>query len=118
MPRGIRSRGQESSPALSGPGAAEYGARWESERIIDSHPRVAIGYYNPLVPAVNLDNNDFGRNDRPLPVNAGTPSDLRAMESPSAGNRAPLSSQDLQEAIFLFLPPPTRRRRRAIRVTR
>ncbi|MDO7656901.1 MAG: hypothetical protein MUR21_01655 [OM182 bacterium] len=44
--------------AIYQPGVADYGVRWESERIIDTHPRTARGYYNPLVPAVNRDNND------------------------------------------------------------
>ncbi|MBL6804767.1 MAG: hypothetical protein ISQ56_05520 [Pseudomonadales bacterium] len=44
--------------AIYRPAAADYGSRWERVGIIDSHPQVAIGYYNPLVPAVNPDNND------------------------------------------------------------
>ena len=77
--------------AIYRPGAAEYGARWESERIIDSHPRVAIGYYNPLVPAVNLDNNDSAETTvlSPLtqaPLATFVPWNLRA---PATG--APLS---------------------------
>ena len=44
--------------AIYQPGVADYGMRWASERIIDTHPQTARGYYNPLVPAVNLDNND------------------------------------------------------------
>lgn len=44
--------------AIYQPGVADYGVRWESERIIDTHPQTARGYYNPLVPAVNRDNND------------------------------------------------------------
>lgn len=37
----------------------EYGGRFRSERIIDSHPTATDQYYGTLVPAVNSDNNDF-----------------------------------------------------------
>ncbi|MEX0965124.1 MAG: alpha/beta hydrolase domain-containing protein [Pseudohongiellaceae bacterium] len=40
------------------PGFADYGDRWDSERIIDRHPLTAASYYTALVPAVNKDNND------------------------------------------------------------
>lgn len=53
-----RLRGINHPASLYRPAAADYGDRWETQRIIDTHPQSAIGYYNPLVPAVNLDNND------------------------------------------------------------
>lgn len=51
-------RGVNHPRDLYRPAAAEYGERWAVGRIIDTHPTQALGYYNPLVPAVNLDNND------------------------------------------------------------
>lgn len=40
-------------------GLADWGDRWWQQRIIDKHPVGTEQYYNPLVPAVNMDNNDF-----------------------------------------------------------
>ncbi len=51
-------RGINHPSAIYRPAAADYGERWEASQIIDNHPQQAIAYYNPLVPAVNLDNND------------------------------------------------------------
>lgn len=39
-------------------GYADYGDRWLSEGIVDIHPTATDKFYNPLVPAVNTDNND------------------------------------------------------------
>ena len=51
-------RGVNHPADLYRPAAADYGDRWAEQRIIDRHPQQALGYYGPLVPAVNLDNND------------------------------------------------------------
>lgn len=42
-------------------GRANWGDRWEQQRIIDRHPTGTDQYYRPLVPAVNTDNNDLAR---------------------------------------------------------
>ncbi len=41
------------------PRHANYGPRWESERIIDQHPIDSDHYYRALVPAVDANNNDL-----------------------------------------------------------
>lgn len=41
------------------PAHANYGARWEGERIIDSHPDYSDHFYGALVPAVDNNNNDL-----------------------------------------------------------
>ncbi len=43
------------------PAHANYGARWENERIIDTHPDYSDHDYGALVPAVNADNNDLAQ---------------------------------------------------------
>lgn len=90
--------------AIYRPAAADYGSRWEREGIIDSHPQVAIGYYNPLVPAVNLDNNDSAETTvlSPLtqaPVATFVPWNLRA-----EATGAPLSLARLAGG---YIPLPT-----------
>jgi hypothetical protein len=90
--------------AIYRPAAADYGSRWEREGIIDSHPQVAIGYYNPLVPAVNLDNNDSDETTvlSPLtqaPVATFVPWNLRA-----EATGAPLSLARLAGG---YIPLPT-----------
>jgi hypothetical protein len=90
--------------AIYRPAAADYGSRWEREGIIDSHPQVAIGYYNPLVPAVNLDNNDSAETTvlSPLtqaPVATFVPWNLRA-----EATGAPLSLARLTGG---YIPLPT-----------
>ena len=42
------------------PSHNNYGSRWIEERIIDEHPMTSEHFYNPLVPAVDADNNDLG----------------------------------------------------------
>jgi hypothetical protein len=54
------------------PEFADYGARWNIHRIIESHPPRAIGFYNPLVPAVDINNNDLGASTI-LPPTAAVP---------------------------------------------
>lgn len=90
--------------AIYRPAAADYGSRWEREGIIDSHPQVAIGYYNPLVPAVNPDNNDSAETTvlSPLtqaPVATFVPWNLRA-----EATGAPLSLARLAGG---YIPLPT-----------
>ena len=90
--------------AIYRPAAADYGSRWEREGIIDSHPQVAIGYYNPLVPAVDLDNNDSAETTvlSPLtqaPVATFVPWNLRA-----EATGAPLSLARLAGG---YIPLPT-----------
>lgn len=46
--------------AMYRPSHNSYGSRWEEERIIDQHPTFSDHFYNPLVPAVDADNNDLG----------------------------------------------------------
>jgi len=41
------------------PSHNNYGSRWIEERIIDEHPTSSDHFYNPLVPAVDADNNDL-----------------------------------------------------------
>lgn len=41
------------------PAHANYGDRWDSDRIIDEHPDYSDHYYQALVPMVNTDNNDL-----------------------------------------------------------
>jgi len=41
------------------PAHASYGNRWESDRIIDSHPTYSDHFYRALVPAVDNNNNDL-----------------------------------------------------------
>jgi hypothetical protein len=54
------------------PGFADYGPQWNTHRIIESHPPRAIGFYNALVPAVDLNNNDLGTSTI-LPPTAAVP---------------------------------------------
>jgi hypothetical protein len=44
--------------AMYQPSYADYGDRWNEQRIIDRHPQTSSDIYNALVPAVNQDNND------------------------------------------------------------
>lgn len=38
---------------------ADYGERWQEQRIVDRHPLASSDYYGVLVPAVDGNNNDF-----------------------------------------------------------
>lgn len=52
-------RGMNHPSALYRPTLADYGSRWDSERIIDRHPETSDHWYGALAPAVDSDNNDF-----------------------------------------------------------
>jgi hypothetical protein len=72
--------------ALYRPAAANYGERWRAQRIIDLHPQRAIGYYSPLVPAVNSDNNDTADSTllpplTQVPLASFVPWNLRAQQT-------------------------------------
>ena len=72
--------------ALYRPAAANYGERWRAQRIIDLHPQRAIGYYSPLVPAVNSDNNDSADSTllpplTQVPLASFVPWNLRAQQT-------------------------------------
>ncbi|MDA7683600.1 alpha/beta hydrolase domain-containing protein [bacterium] len=54
------------------PEFADYGAQWNTHRIIESHPPRAIGFYNSLVPAVDINNNDLSESTI-LPPTAAVP---------------------------------------------
>lgn len=41
------------------PAHANYGSRWESDRIVDNHPDYSDHFYRALVPAVDNNNNDL-----------------------------------------------------------
>lgn len=65
------------------PAHADYGARWETEGIIDRHPDYSDHYYRTLVPAVDSDNNDLAASTvRPpltsVPLGTFIPWNLRA----------------------------------------
>ena len=87
-------------------GFANWGDRWWQERIIDQHPTGTDQYYNPLVPAVNSDNNDLPESTilpplTQVPLATFVPWNLR---SPEAG--APKSLARLSGGYIPF-PPNT-----------
>jgi len=41
------------------PAHANYGSRWDSDRIVDNHPDYSDHFYRALVPAVDSNNNDL-----------------------------------------------------------
>jgi hypothetical protein len=45
--------------AIYMPAYVNYGALWQTQRIVSEHPKVSESLYRALVPAVNDDNNDF-----------------------------------------------------------
>ncbi|MEQ8954616.1 MAG: alpha/beta hydrolase domain-containing protein [Gammaproteobacteria bacterium] len=51
--------GYRSPTSMYQPVHASYGSRWDSERIIDSHPDYSDHFYRSLVPAVDANNNDL-----------------------------------------------------------
>lgn len=87
-------------------GLANWGDRWWQERIIDEHPTGTDKYYNPLVPAVNSDNNDLpGSTILPpltqVPLATFVPWNLRAPETGAPKSLARLSGG------YIPLPPNT-----------
>ena len=79
-------RGVNHPGALYRPAHADYGPRWESERIIDRHPRRSDHRYGALAPAANADNNDFPASTvlpplTAVPLATFTPWNLRAPAS-------------------------------------
>jgi hypothetical protein len=72
--------------AIYQPTHNNYGSRWEDERIIDEHPSSSDHYYNPLVPAVDSDNNDLNHSTilppaTAVPLATYTSWNLRAVET-------------------------------------
>jgi len=69
--------------AIYTPGHADYGDRWQAQRIVDRHPTDTSHYYQAMVPAVNTDNNDFATSTvlpalTSVPLATFTPWNLRA----------------------------------------
>ncbi len=76
-------RGVNHPAALYRPAHADYGSRWNSERIVDRHPESSDHLYGALAPAVNADNNDFAESTvlpplTAVPLATFTPWNLRA----------------------------------------
>ena len=76
-------RGVNHPAALYRPAHANYGSRWDSERIVDQHPQSSDHWYGALAPAVNSDNNDFPESTvlpplTAVPLATFTPWNLRA----------------------------------------
>lgn len=87
-------------------GLADWGDRWTQERIIDKHPIGTDMYYNPLVPAVNTDNNDFPESTilpplTQVPLATFVPWNLRAPETGAPKSLARLSGG------YIPFPPNT-----------
>ncbi len=85
-------------------GFSNWGERWWQERIIDQHPTGTDQYYNPLVPAVNRDNNDLPESTilpplTQVPIATFVPWNLRA---PATG--APKSLARLSGGYIPFSP--------------
>ncbi len=82
--------------ALYRPAMADYGDRWEDQRIIDRHPLSSSNYYNPLVPAVKGDNNDSAASTvlpplTQVPLASFVPWNLRAVATGAERSLARLS---------------------------
>lgn len=78
------------------PGFANYGDRWDSERIVDRHPTNTDMYYRALVPAVNSNNNDFAKTTvlpplTQVPLATFVPWNLRAVSTGAEQSLARLS---------------------------
>ena len=76
-------RGVNHPAALYRPAHADYGSRWDSERIVDRHPESSDYLFGALAPAVNADNNDFAESTvlpplTAVPLATFTPWNLRA----------------------------------------
>ena len=63
-------RGVNHPAALYRPAHANYGSRWDGERIIYRHPQSSDQWYGALAPAVNSDNNDFAQSTVLPPLTA------------------------------------------------
>ena len=79
-------RGVNHPEALYRPAHADYGPRWNSERIVDRHPESSDHLYGAMAPAVNSDNNDFPESTvlpplTAVPLATFTPWNLRSPES-------------------------------------
>ncbi len=78
------------------PGYANYGDRWQDQRIIDRHPQTTDMYYSALVPAVNNDNNDSPKSTvlpplAQVPLATFIPWNLRAVTTGAEKSLARLS---------------------------
>ena len=77
-------------------GLADWGDRWWQQRIIDKHPTNTDTYYQPLVPAVNTDNNDSAASTllppmTQVPLGTFVSWNLRAIETGAPESLARLS---------------------------
>lgn len=82
--------------SLYQPRRADYGSRWDSDRIIDSHPDSSDQYYQALVPAVDSDNNDTDAATilpplTKVPLGTFVPWNLRAPENGAEASLARLT---------------------------
>ena len=95
----INSRAWQPLAGINHPGSmyqpqhTGYGDRWDSERIIDTHPEYSDHAYGALVPAVDADNNDLAESTvlpplTSVPLGTFVPWNLRA---PSNGAEASLA---------------------------
>ena len=78
------------------PAYVDYGDRWLDQRIVDQHPTAVDTYYQPLVPAVNNDNNDFATSTvlpplTQVPLATFIPWNLRAIATGAEKSLARLS---------------------------
>ncbi len=98
----INPRAWHPLPGISHPkdmyrvGFADYGDRWEQERIITRHPFETEYRYGVLVPAVDSNNNDFASSTvlpplTQVPLGTFVPWNLRARESGAATELARLA---------------------------
>jgi len=92
--------------AMYQPAHANYGPRWDADRIIDSHPDYSDHFYNALVPAVDMDNNDFSTSTllpplTQVPLATFIPWNLRAPETGAELSLARLSGG------YIPFPPNT-----------
>ncbi len=97
-------RGVNHPAALYRPARADYGPRWEGERIIDRHPQASDRWYGALAPAVDSDNNDFASSTilpplTAVPLATFTPWNLR---SPASG-----AERSLARLAGGYIPFPT-----------
>jgi hypothetical protein len=78
------------------PSYVDYGDRWLQQRIIDKHPVSSAKHYRALVPAVNIDNNDFAASTvlpplTQIPLATFVPWNLRAAATGAENSLARLS---------------------------
>jgi hypothetical protein len=91
----LTSRTSPLPQALRSPPAADYGPRWQSERIIEVQPPRLLGRYTSLIPKPSLeDGNDLGCLSPPevaVPVGTYTGWNLRTAEQGAAGELVSLT---------------------------